>query len=146
MSVYGMASGGTPHRIGNLTIDIRFMCKSPRFPGKESAERETCGIYQQQPDPVRHGRQNADKSLDADMTALALNKRGRHEGRTDEEEHGRLILPIGWCVEQTPRRHAVAENRASEDQRHRRQDDDDTVQNRKHTICPRHERVARGGG
>src|SRR5689334_15706449 len=80
------------------------------------------------------------------MAALALHIGGGHEGSSDEQEHGGLVLPVIGTVEQGAAEHAVAQDDARRDQRDGREDDDDVVAEGQGMTECRHERAARGGG
>ena len=84
------------------------MQQRPGFPGEEAAEQEAYRVHHEPSDRIATGRQIAGESLDSDVTAAGLNEGGRQKSAADEQEDGRLILPIGCSVEEIARRDAVA--------------------------------------
>jgi len=62
-----------------------------------------------------------------DMAALGLDARRGHEDRADDQEHRKLVLPVGRQMEEIPAGDAVGENAGGRHQRHRGDDLDQPI-------------------
>ena len=71
--------------------------------------------------------------------------RGRQEGRADDQEDGRLVLPVRRFVKQVADDHAIGEDHARRDERQRAQDHQHAIQRRERPLERAHGRMDRNG-
>lgn len=110
-----------------MPLDDRLMQHAPGFIGKESAESERRDITEQQAQPVDQRRAVSLYGTDTDVTALRLYECTAHEDRTDQQEDGNLVLPIGRHFEKVSKEHTASENQTRRQKSQHRQHHDYAV-------------------
>ena len=85
-----------PRRRRVIAVDPGLVQQRPRLPGEEGAEQRALSMSttNSRTRLARGGRRLATR-LDADVAALRLHPRAAQERDADQQEHRRLVLPVG---------------------------------------------------
>ncbi len=100
------------------------------FPREVGAEQQTDDIDQQDARVIDALGQEPDDRLDADVTALRLDRRRRHEDGADDQEHRDFVLPIRRQMQEIAGDDAVGQNEGSDHEGDRGEDHHDVVDER----------------